>query len=187
MTGTAVCDFSCASIEPRQEHRGQRKSQTTEQQVAIDRRQDSCGILQRLDLQAHQPHDVREPHGGREALACDVPDREYEIAAVFKHAGEIAGKVTHRKNLTRNLVGPAAKQARTTELSLLLGSLVHGTSQTVVVPTDSRQLVREQAGARCAAASWVAEGFRRTSCQAANLRSVLRIHLQTACDQPTNL
>ncbi len=144
MSRIAVCNLASVQRDSSQEQTGQRRFQTSLQQIAIDGSQRRCRASQRRDLHLDHAHYMGEPHPGGQSLSGDIADSEHQAAIKLKYADEVARQMTDGKNLAGDLKGLAAKKARAAEFSLHLGGFIHGAPQVVVFAAQCRKLVLER-------------------------------------------
>ena len=138
MSGNAVIQPPGGGIDPCQEQAGQRREHPAE--LAIHARHDRLRFRARGCMRAHQSHQARGPHAGRQAFAADVAKGDDHGAACLLDGEEITGQVANGEYLAGNLDVPVPHETRSAQAPMHLRSFEHGAVEIRVILLERREL-----------------------------------------------
>src|SRR5687768_11853803 len=102
MSGAAIFNKPRARVQFCEEQAGEGHKRFQQADVTVNARNDGLRLGSHSHARAHQPHQMRGPHPGRQTFATDITQRKYYAVALLFNCEKVTGQVANGKNLAGN-------------------------------------------------------------------------------------
>src|SRR6185503_18910588 len=125
MPGTTVLEVSADRIKPGNKQTRKRSKFAGQAHIPINFRNNLLWIAIDVGVEIYTTNEVCGPHAGRQSFTTDIPESQHYLAVAFVNGKEVAGKVPHRKDLTRDFKLRVSDQTGSAKPSMDLCGFKH--------------------------------------------------------------
>jgi hypothetical protein len=118
MAGTTVLEVSANRIKPGNKQTRKGSKFAGEAHIIINCGNNLLWIAIDAGVEIYTTDEVCGPHAGGQSLTADIPESQHYLAVAFVDRKEVAGEVSHCKDLARDFKLGISDQARSAKPSM---------------------------------------------------------------------